>query len=386
MDDKTNEGARAAEAHGPIADIPLKRIAAVIALAAAAALAVMRFDDIAGLLTKLWEVASPFVLGCVIAYLMNLVMARWERIWFPSAPKGSAPARLRRPACLLLTVLTFALAAACIVFLISDEIGSALRSLWDGARSALVGLSGMQRDVEIAGISVSQVERMLSDGFDGIAAQVGSFAPLISTVLGYGGKVAGSVLDSVVGLIFALYLLADKERVLTGAKRAARLVLPRTAYGRLAHTAHVADVCFSRFIFGQCMEGIVLGTLCAIGMRLLQMPYASTVGLVVGVGALIPIFGAWAAGIVGALMILPVDAMQAVWFVVFLLALQQVDGHFIYPHVVGGAIGISSLWILVAVIAGGALFGISGILFGVPLVATARTLALEWADRREQSL
>ena len=130
----------------------------------------------------------------------------------------------------------------------------------------------------------------------------------------------------------------------------------------------------------------MLGCLCAIGMAVLRMPYAATVGLVVGVGALIPYVGAWLAGAIGALIVFSVEPMQAVWFLVFLVVLQQLDGHFVYPNVVGAATGVSSVWVLVTVFVGGSLFGLTGVLFSVPVIATIQRLCGEWADAREQQL
>lgn len=364
----------------------MKRSVSLIACAALAALVVLRFDQVAGLLALLWGALLPFALGCALAYLLNLIMARLERLW--PAAKGPAAAA-RRPVCLTLSVVLVAAALTGIVLLVEDEVRDAVLSLWHGASAAVVALvDALEARQGATGLDLSwlqDLDKVLEGGLPSVLSQLDKVAPVASTLLGYGSKVAGGVMDFVVALVFALYLLADKERVAAGARRASRLLLPGPVFGRLTHVLRVADECFSRFIFGQCVEGIVLGSLCAIGMRVLGLPYAATVGLVVGIGALVPIVGAWTAGIVGALMIFPVDPMQSVAFVVFLLVLQQVDGHLIYPHVVGSAVGVSSLWILVSVFVGGALFGIAGVLFGVPFVATVRTLALEWAARREAS-
>ena len=362
----------------------MKRSVALICCAAAAALVVLRFDQVVGLVALLWDIIFPFVLGCALAFLLNLIMERLETLW-PRGATGMAAA-VRRPVCLTLSVLLVAAVLAGIVLLVGDEVTDAVLSLWHGAEAAGGALMDALAAGQLSGLDLAQAGDALEGGLTSLVTQLDKVAPIATKLLGYGGKLAGGIMDAVVALVFALYLLADKERVIAGARRAARLVLPAPAFEHALHAVHVADDCFSKFIFGQCVEGLVLGSLCALGMRLLGLPYAATIGLVVGVGALVPIVGAWAAGIVGALMILPVDPLQSVWFVVFLLILQQVDGHLIYPHVVGNAVGVSSLWILVSVFVGGALMGITGVLCGVPFVATARTLALEWADAREKDL
>ena len=362
----------------------MKRSVVLICCAALAALIVLRFDQVMGLVALVWDIVFPFALGCALAFLLNLIMERIEALWPHSATGVAAAAR--RPVCLLLSVLVVAAVLAGIVFLVGDEVRDAVLSLWHGAEAAGMTLMDTLARGQLGGLDLAQAGDALEGGLTSLVSQLDKVAPIATKLLGYGGKLASGVMDAVVALVFALYLLADKERVLAGTRRAVRLVLPARAFEHALHAVHVADDCFSKFIFGQCVEGLVLGSLCALGMRILGLPYAATIGLVVGVGALVPIVGAWVAGIVGALMILPVDPLQSVWFVVFLLILQQVDGHLIYPHVVGSAVGVSSLWILVSVFVGGALFGITGVLFGVPFVATARTLALEWADAREKSL
>ena len=141
----------------------------------------------------------------------------------------------------------------------------------------------------------------------------------------------------------------------------------------------MANQSFSRFITGQCIEAVILGTLCAIGMAIFGMPYAVAVGACVGLTALVPVFGAWLGGAIGFLMILTVDPMQAVWFVVFLVILQQLESHLIYPNVVGASVGLPGIWVFAAVLVGGALFGVVGMFLGVPTVATLRTLAIDRA-------
>ena len=124
-----------------------------------------------------------------------------------------------------------------------------------------------------------------------------------------------------------------------------------------------------------------MGTLCAIGMALFGMPYAVAIGACIGLTALVPVFGAWLGGAIGFLMILTVDPMQAVWFVVFLVVLQQLESHLIYPNVVGASVGLPGIWVFAGVLVGGALFGVVGMFVGVPTIATIRTLAIDRAAK-----
>ena len=191
------------------------------------------------------------------------------------------------------------------------------------------------------------------------------------------GEVAHLTLSILLGMVFALYLLLDKDRVHAGAMRAASFIPGEDLRRRVLHACSITNDCFSRFIRGQCIEAVILGALCAIGGTILQFPYAASIGLIVGVSSLIPFAGAWIGGIMGAAMILSQDPVQALQFIVFLVILQQIEGHLIYPNVVGQSVDLPSIWVFVAVIAGGSLFGLLGVLLGVPVISTIRTLAME---------
>ena len=363
------------------------------AVAALALLVVIRFDFVLRALSVIADILGPLVAGAAIAYVLNLVMERWESVWFPSARTGLLAA-LRRPVCLVLAVASVAAVAVVVVLLVREELADAISALWRGVLSAsevaseTVQASGAPADSTLLGMlrSLANSSSDWQRAFESFVAESGGLGAVATSLFGWGGKLVGGLVSLLIAVVFGLYLLAGKERAVAGANRAARLLLPEHAYRIVAHVASVANECFSRFIFGQCAEACVLGSLCAIGMALLGMPYAATVGLVVGVGALIPYVGAWTAGAIGALIVSSVEPIQGVWFLVYLVVLQQLDGHFVYPNVVGVATGVSSIWVLVAVFVGGSLFGLAGVLFSVPVVATCQRLVGEWADAREAAL
>ena len=151
---------------------------------------------------------------------------------------------------------------------------------------------------------------------------------------------------------------------------------------KILYVAGTVHETFSAFIVGQCMEAVIIGSLCAIGMMMLKMPYAVMTGTVVGVTALIPVVGAYIGAVVGAFMVFTVNPVQAVVFIVFLLLLQQLEGNLIYPKVVGSSIGLPGMWVLAAVTIGGGVFGIGGMLFGVPLTASIYKLVEADVEKR----
>lgn len=357
--------------------LPVKRIAiAVAAVFVALLLLVVYFDEIWSFLGFALSVASPFALGAILAYLLNIIMSRFERLYFPNS-QSKVVLRTRRIACLILSLCTVAAVVALVAWLVSGQLKDSAAALFQGVSAATSALVEIAEDHDLdAGImavfgkDITQWETLLTEA----VSKMGGVDNMINHAIGIGGALTGSAVNAVVAFVFALYLLASKEKALAGARTFANTLLPQAWYEHLVYVVEVADECFSRFIAGQCLEAMILGSLCSLGMTLLNFPHALTIGVCVGLFSLVPLIGAWVGGIVGVLMILPYSVEQAVFFVVYLLVLQQVEGHFIYPKTVGTAVGVSSIWVLVAVLAGGTLFGIPGILLGVPFVATASRL------------
>ena len=182
-------------------------------------------------------------------------------------------------------------------------------------------------------------------------------------------RTAGTIVMLLVAMIFSIYLLYRKERFAAQLDRVARHYTKRIWYRRLLYVKEVFDYCFRRFIVGQCIEAVILGCLCVLGMHLFRFPYANMVGTLVGFTALIPIAGAYIGATVGAFMIFTISPLQSLLFLLFLVILQQLEGNIIYPRVVGASIGLPGIWVLAAITVGGGLLGVAGMLLGVPLAA-----------------
>jgi len=203
----------------------------------------------------------------------------------------------------------------------------------------------------------------------------------LSSVMGTVVLAIGSVFSGVVtaflAIVFALYLLAGKERIGGQIRCAMQHYLSEKTDRRVMHVVGTLDDCFHRYIVGQCTEAVILGALCTLGMTLLGLPYATMIGALIAVTALIPVAGAYIGAIVGAFMILTVSPIQALIFIVFLVILQQLEGNLIYPRVVGSSVGLPGIWVLAAVTVGGGVLGIGGMLLSVPIAATIWRLVRE---------
>ena len=341
----------------------------LVAALAVAALAVARFDDLCSIFSTVWSAFEPLAIGAVLAYLLNFIAAALESRWFPHTNNALA-IKTRRPIC-----VTLALAA--LTTFVGGEFKSVGAAIITGiseaaamASQAIANLPGAQAIPILDNATWSSIGQKALDA-------MGGTDQALRIVAQTSGEVAHLTLSILLGMVFALYLLLDKDRVHAGAMRAASFIPGEDLRRRVLHACSITNDCFSRFIRGQCIEAVILGALCAIGGTILQFPYAASIGLIVGVSSLIPFAGAWIGGIMGAAMILSQDPVQALQFIVFLVVLQQIEGHLIYPNVVGQSVGLPSIWVFVAVIAGGSLFGLLGVLLGVPVISTLRTLAME---------
>lgn len=206
---------------------------------------------------------------------------------------------------------------------------------------------------------MAELLSVLASGVGGVAqAAVGAVTATISVIAQF-----------VIGLIFAIYLLIGKESLISQCSRLMEHYLKPSWNEKVRYVAGIFNDSFHRFIVGQCIEAVVLGLLCILGMSILRLPYAMMIGTLIGFTALIPVAGAYIGAGVGAFMILTVSPVQALIFLLFIVVLQQLEGNLIYPKVVGSSIGLPGVWVLAAVTIGGGVMGISGMLLGVPTAA-----------------
>ena len=330
---------------------------------------------------------SPLLLGLVIAYVLNILMSWYEGHYFPKQQKKPWAQKSRTAVCLLAAIITLIAIVALIVGLVVPELVSCVKLLLSEVEPALEKLLESKWVAQLVPADILQKldaidwSDVIDKGIKMVASGLSSAAgALFSTV----SSVISSVVNIFLSIIFAVYLLIDRDRLKGQGRRLLDCYLPRRFNQSVTHVLQVTNDCFHRFIVGQCLEAVILGGLCIAGMTVFGFPYAMMIGTLIGFTALIPIAGAYIGAAVGAVMILTVSPVKALLFLVFIIVLQQLEGNLIYPKVVGNSIGLPALWVLAAITVGGSLMGITGMLLGVPIAAAMYRLLKENVTYREK--
>lgn len=363
----------------------------IIGIAVACILLYLGLENIGAVANAVsWVVGlfSPLIIGFFIALVLNVPMKFFENhLWQKSKKKFAA--KVRRPVAFILSLILILGILIGVIWLIIPELAAAFKVVGQSAIEILRRLEEMDRksffESSTLGKAIASVnwDKIIAEAEGWIKAQSGNIVNIaMDTVV----SLVGGIINFFFAIIFSIYILFSKEILKAQAKRLIKAWLPQRHGDRIIHAASVANGVFRNFISGQTIEAFILGSLCAIGMLILRIPYAPMVGALVGVCALIPVVGAFIAGAVGAFMIFTESPIKALIFIIFLIILQQLEGNLIYPKVMGSKINLPAIWVLASVTIGGALAGPLGILLGIPLSSTAYVLIREATEKREQML
>lgn len=340
-------------------------------------------------LSSAMDVLFPIIMGCAIAFILNLPMRRFENL-IGKYNKVPAVDRAKRPIALCLSIVCVTGLIAIVLTLIVPEVINTLNALGKTIPQGYENLMDwlMKRSDKIP--QLEQAIKNFNPDWSDIAQRLMSFttsgvAGVFDTTFSLITSVAESMVSFVMAFILALYIVMSKEKLALQATRFLTAYFPEKIKDKVLAIASVANLAFSNFIIGKCIDAVIVGFMCIIGMLILQLPYAAMIGVIVGVTALVPIIGAYIGLLVGAFLILMVNPMQALEFIIFLLIMQTFEANVIYPKILGTTIGLPPMWILASVMIGGSLMGIVGMLICVPIVSTIYTLVGDSVNRRMDS-
>ena len=340
------------------------------------------WTNLEGVISLAIGAGMPLIIGCVMAYVINILMNFYEK-WYTKLFQVEVAKKIKRVVCLILAFLSLGGIIFLVVNLVLPELINCIASfirLIPGAFQMLVDFVGEDEIIKYfpqmkEGFDISsQTEQLMKSVLGGVGGAVDSIVSAVSSAVSV-------VVNIVIGLIFSLYVLIEKEKLGAQCTTLIKTYLPKLS-DKIFYVTKVFNESFHSFIVGQCIEAVVLGGLCVAGMLLLGFPYAVMIGVFIGFTALIPIAGAYIGAAVGAIMILTVSPIQALQFLVFVVILQQVEGNLIYPKVVGLSIGLPGIWVLTAITIGGGVLGVGGMLLAVPIFAAGYRLVKADVQKR----
>lgn len=331
------------------------------------------FDDVLSIL-------NPFILAFCMAFVLNLPMKFFENKIFNFLDKNKSDfvKNLKRPLSILSTFITvIGLIVALGLFVIPELINS-LATLMDAVPGYIKSFETLINQYVSSTELLQNIYNALMTTWQDLLRIATTFLTTSLTgILSTTVTITSGVINFILSVILTIYMLSSKEKLVLNFKKLLFAFSKKEIANKIVDISKLSNYTFSKFITGQCIEAVILGVLCFIGMTILSMPYALLISVLIGVTALIPIFGAFIGAIPAVFLILIIDPIKAIWFVVFLLCLQQFEGNIIYPKVVGNSVGLSAIWVMLAMIVGGSTLGLVGMLIGIPTFSVIYQLIKE---------
>ena len=348
-------------------------------------------DTLVGMVEKILSLFSPFLIGLCLAFIINTILSplekMWDKIW--KKRKGKIKDKLKRPVCLVFSTLIVFGVVFAIIFMLIPELINTVSSLVNMVPEFIKKVEFWWEDLKVIleqyNIVLPNLDFDLTKVINTVNTFISNYGEkFINTTVNITTTIINFFVNIVLAIVFSIYILSQKETLGRQIKNVLFAVFPKERTEKLFNFASITNQSFSKFVVGQLLEAVIIGILCFIGMLIFRMPYAGVISVLVGFTALIPVFGAFIGTAVGAFLILLVDPMKAIWFVVFIVILQQIEGNLIYPKVVGKSVGLPGIWVLTAVTIGGGAFGIAGMLFSVPVCSVLYVLLKAFVAKRSK--
>lgn len=361
----------------------IKKMRGLILFTVAAVVAGINYRKLLGLVISLYHIASPFVLGSVIAFILNVPMRNIQRhLHFKGKWK-----KLERPLSLCLALLAVLGVLFLVIFVVVPELFGTLVSLQNSVPAFFAEVQRRAEQLFASNPEILEYVSGIRINWDQVLGDIAAFlksgaGTMLSTTFSAAVSIVNGVSSFLIGFIFSIYILLQKEVLSRQIHRLMKAFLPEAAVARMVYIAALAEHTFSSFLTGQCAEAVILGTMFFVTLTLLRLPYALLIGVLIAFTALIPMFGAFVGLGVGVFLMLMVNPVDALIFTITFFVLQQIEGNLIYPHVVGNSVGLPSIWVLVAVTVGGSMMGITGMLIFIPMGSVLYSLLRDSVQKR----
>lgn len=366
----------------------MKKIRELIVFTAILVVALWKFDTVLEGAKNIWGILFPFVLGGAIAFVINVPMSFLEKKIFGKTKDGNKVGKkLARPISLLLTIILAVGVIALVMFGVIPQLTRTMGSLMISIANFVPQMQNWIREFSHNNQDIMKLVNQVQFNQDqaikwGISILGSGAGNMMNTTMSAVGSIVSGFATFFIAFSFACYILFQKEKLHVQIRKVFFAFIPKQKAEAFLKICSLTYQTFANFLTGQCVEAVILGSMFVVTLSILKMPYALLIGTLIAFTALIPIFGAFIGCAVGCFLIFMVNPKQAILFIIVFLILQQIEGNLIYPHVVGGSVGLPSIWVLAAVTIGGNLMGIVGMLIFIPLVSVLYTIFREFVYLR----
>lgn len=331
---------------------------------------------------SIFKILNPFILGACIAFVLNVIVNIIEKKWIKNKKKNKIIERIKRPLSITLSILILFAVIFFVIFLVIPELINTINSITTYIPGIAENFKNWIFDLTVKYPQISDTVKNINFNWNNLDQETMMVLQewaktILSSSINIFVSIFTGITNFIIGLIFAVYLLLQKEKLENQVKKIMQAYMKSEFMEKTLKIFRVTNTAFTNFITGQVTEACILGALCFVGMTILRMPYSLTISVLIGFTALIPIFGAFIGAGIGALLIAVQSPMLAIAFIIFIIVLQQIEGNIIYPKVVGSSVGLPGIWVMVAVTLGGSLWGITGIIVSVPLASIIYALLRE---------
>ena len=371
-----------------LSKLSMKKIRELIIFTVLLVVALWKFEVVIDMLKTIWGILFPFVLGGAIAFVINVPMSFLEKKIFGKIKEGNkAGEKLARPISLLLTIILAVGVIILVMFGVIPQLTRTIASLMMSIANFIPQMQDWIREFSHNNQDIMKLVNQVQFNPDqaikwGISILGSGAGNMMNTTMSAVGSIVSGFATFFIAFSFACYILFQKEKLYIQIRKIFFAFIPGKKAEAFLKICSLTYRTFANFLAGQCLEAVILGSMFVITLSILKMPYALLIGTLIAFTALIPIFGAFIGCALGCFLIFMVSPKQAVLFIIVFLILQQIEGNLIYPHVVGGSVGLPSIWVLAAVTIGGNLMGIVGMLVFIPIVSVIYTIFREFVYMR----
>lgn len=371
-----------------LSKLSMKKIRELIIFTVLLVVALWKFEVVIDVLKTIWGIIFPFVLGGAIAFVINVPMSFLEKKIFGKIKEGNkAGEKLARPISILLTIILAVGVIILVMFGVIPQLTRTIASLMMSIANFIPQMQDWIREFSHNNQDIMKLVNQVQFNPDqaikwGISILGSGAGNMMNTTMSAVGSIVSGFATFFIAFSFACYILFQKEKLYIQIRKIFFAFISRKKAEAFLKICSLTYRTFANFLAGQCLEAVILGSMFVVTLSILKMPYALLIGTLIAFTALIPIFGAFIGCAVGCFLIFMVNPKQAILFIIVFLILQQIEGNLIYPHVVGGSVGLPSIWVLAAVTIGGNLMGIVGMLVFIPIVSVIYTIFREFVYMR----